>query len=184
MYKKILAWAVIIVGIVLFIIWKFRKVSNLDLCPVGSFSATGQQPCTPCPTGQTTMVTGSTECTTVSTECPIGSFSKTGQQPCTPCEFGFTTRMAGSAVCIKKTGPCGLDAYSTTGKEPCMPCQPGTYTERLSSNACKPAPTPAPQTPCPVGQYSSNGRGPSCKPCGPGLTTLAAGSMFCTTIGA
>jgi hypothetical protein len=174
-YKKktIIKW-VVIVGIIVFIFWNLRKVSNLDSCPA-------------CPVGTTAQNDGSCTCKTTSTPvstnlCPVGSFSSSGQEPCMECSTGFTTKQPGSTVCIKNNIPCGIDTYSSSGMIPCIRCETGTYTEYLGSTICIKSDIPK-TPPCPKGYVSVSGRDPLCTPCPDGQTTATIGSMFCSTIG-
>ena len=111
-----------------------------ELCAPGTFSATGEAPCTPAPAG--TFV--DTEGATGATPCPIGTFQgQEGQTSCelaapgtfvdvegataaSPCELGELQPAAGAVSCL--LAPIGT-YVDTLGAATATDCPPGTTTE-------------------------------------------------------
>lgn len=79
--------------------------ATTSLCPAGQLSATGQTPCTNCPTGLTSMM-GATSCAaTASAPCAVGFFSTSGFAPCSACPLRLTTPSTGAVSCSTPAVP-------------------------------------------------------------------------------
>jgi hypothetical protein len=114
-----------------------RMTAELDSpCEAGSYSANGQEPCSPCPQGYAQPSTGATACT----PCAPGTFASTmGQTICSSCGPGTFELDSGSAVCDACPGgqasPCndnGVCSDGPTGNGTCT-CNVG-YTGTACEN--------------------------------------------------
>jgi hypothetical protein len=137
-------------------------------CPAGSTNNTAIV----CVAGQYS-VASSGSCT----QCPAGTYGTgDGLSACTGvCSAGFACP-AGSTTPTATECPAGQ--YSTEGAASCIPCPSGSYgeTPRLSTAveacngtcapgyACGPGSTNGTASPCPAGQYSTEGAS-TCLPC-------------------
>lgn len=83
-------------------------------CPRGFYQEKEYQiNCTQCPSGQSTIATGSKSISDCQDMCTPGLFSNNGLAPCTPCPLGQYQNKQGSTICV--------------------PCPPSTFT--LSSGS-------------------------------------------------
>lgn len=152
----------------------------LVLCAPGTYSATGEPPCTPAPAGSFVSAYGSTS----ATPCPAGTFSGfAGAAACTPAPLGYYVSAAGSTsatACPAGTfsavtgavactaAPIGYYVDSPGSSSP-TPCPPGTFSSVPGAAACTPAPlgyyvsAPGSAAPaaCPAGTWSAGGA-PAC----------------------
>jgi hypothetical protein len=85
-------------------------------CAAGSYSANGQEPCSPCPPGTHQPSTGQTSCI----NCAAGTFaSASGQAECTDCGPGTFELQLGSQVCDPCPGgqatPCNDNGTCSDG---------------------------------------------------------------------
>ncbi len=105
-------------------------------CSAGTYSATGNTPCTPAPAGSYVPTAGATS----ATPCPAGTFSSaSGATECTPAPAGSYVGGAGSTAAT--------------------PCAPGTFSSTAGATACTLAPVDTyvaaggatTATPCPTG---------------------------------
>ena len=85
------------------------------LCSINTYSSTGKEPCTNCPSGYTSPI-GSTECTApVAADCTVGTWSSTGKVPCSSCQ---------------------RDTYSSNnGATSCTACPSGTFNPNTGSSS-------------------------------------------------
>ncbi|KAL5010014.1 hypothetical protein ScPMuIL_012319 [Solemya velum] len=97
---------------------------DIELCPAGQSSPSGNTPCNPCERGE------------YQDEC--------GQQDCKPCPVGMTSPPGSDdeSDCYKL---CPAGQSSPSGNMPCNPCGAGTYQDECGQQDCKP---------CPVGMTS------------------------------
>ena len=123
-------------------------------CTLGTYSGTGNQPCSPCPAGTFGAVTGLAT-SLCSGYCPIGQYSTSGAAACAPCPVGRYGDVVGltSALCA---GPCvaavavsgagsGCDSAGATAPTGSI-CRTGTYSSGSSGGSC---------VPCPAGRYGN-----------------------------
>ena len=81
--------------------------TSVIFCEPGTFSATGEQPCDPCPAGEFQPNVGGTECLA----CAPGTFAATtGSASCSPCPVETFQSTIGAVACV----PCACD-----NSEPC-----------------------------------------------------------------
>jgi len=111
-------------------------------CSAGTYSATGDAPCTEAPMGSFVATEGATEATL----CPVGTYSSvTGAESCAPAPAGSfvdTVGATGSLLC-----PAG--SYSATiGSASCTLAEPGFYVPTIGESS---------QTACPAGMVSEAG---------------------------
>ena len=108
--------------------------TSCDICPAGTYAASGATECTACSTGKISKA-GSSSCDTTckagtyanSTHtacetCPAGTISTEGADSCTQCEAGKYAA-AGAAEC----STCEANQYSAAGAASCSNCPKGTY---------------------------------------------------------
>lgn len=124
---------------------RFAGVAIVPLapsCTPGSYSATGNQPCTLAQAGFYVPTSGALS----QTACLPGSFqANTGSISCNPAQVG--NYVAGSAA-IAQT-QCAIGSYQpATGQSACTLAQAGFYVPVTGANA---------QTPCPLGTTSNVG---------------------------
>ena len=152
-------------------------------CQPGTYSSTGNQPCTPAPTGSFVAVVGATS----APPCLPGSFSaQLGSTTCTASSKGSYVASAGASSATL----CSPGFFSTsTAAIACDPapagsfaagpgatsatlCTAGTFSTAAGTPAC---------TPAPVGSYVSGSGAVNATPCPPGTTTTVAGATACTS---
>lgn len=151
-------------------------------CPTGSFSASGQTPCTPCAAGTFAAFTGSTACT----PCPVGNFqATTGQTTCVNCTPGSAQPAAGATTCVA----CAADEFQDNfGAANCLPCAMG-LSSGPGANVCVATPGASACGPgtyedgmlcptCPAGT-SGNGIDGHCTVCRAGTFVDMAGMSTC-----
>ena len=160
-----------------------------SLCREGTFSATGNAPCTPCPYGTFAHGLGQTSCTTCTpgmTGPPFSSYcprefwyreacTATEDQICVRCNAacGIGTYCSGpdASDCIPFDTVCHRGSYSATGAEPCTLCAPGSYTEYWAQTSCEP---------CAPGTYRPEAGYPDCRGCPSGTFAADPGHASCT----
>ena len=106
-------------------------------CPAGSYSSTGDVPCTPTPAGSYDAGTGNTS----ATPCVAGTYSAvtgaTSSATCAPADPGYFVALAGST----SETACPAGKYSTGGATACTPAPAGSYvgtTGAVSATLCAP----------------------------------------------
>ncbi|EIN13347.1 hypothetical protein PUNSTDRAFT_57408 [Punctularia strigosozonata HHB-11173 SS5] len=116
-------------------------------CQPGSYSQTGQEPCTSCTAGAYQDQAGSTFCmgadagyyvpsdaATAETICPAGSYSSdTGSTECTTCPAGSSCPSEG------ETAPqsCAPGQFQDqTGATSCNDCAAGSFSDRYGATSC------------------------------------------------
>jgi hypothetical protein len=106
--------------------------ASSSLCDPGTFSATGLQPCDPCPAGQSQANTGATTCI----PCAPGTHApSTGAGACTPCAAGTFQPSPGAIACT----PCAPGTFTSwPGAIGCPPCSPGTFQPSPGGASCSP----------------------------------------------
>jgi uncharacterized repeat protein (TIGR01451 family) len=147
-------------------------------CPAGSYSATGDTPCTLAPAGYYVSNTGAT----AATACTAGSYQPTaGQTSCllagtgyyvassgqtteTACAAGTYSNVAGSSSCTN--APAGY-YVSNTGATAATACTAGSYQPTAGQTSCLLAGT---------GYYVASSGQTTETACPAGDTTLAMGS--------
>jgi hypothetical protein len=159
----------------------FGIPSTATPCQAGTFSATGNTPCTPAPAGSYISTTGATE----ATPCLAGSFQpNSGSTSCiladpgdfvsgigaiaeTPCLAGTFAANAGSTSCttalagsfVAGTGatqatPCAAGSYQPNeGQTSCILADPGFFVSTTGTIL---------ETPCPAGTTSDGLGNTSC----------------------
>jgi hypothetical protein len=85
-------------------------------CAAGYYSATGQEPCSPCPPGSSQATTGATSCS----PCAAGTFASAfGQATCSDCGPGTYELSPGSSACDECPGgeatPCNENGVCSDG---------------------------------------------------------------------
>lgn len=93
------------------------------LCPPGTFSTTGEAPCTPAPVGTFVDVEGATE----ATPCPVGKFQdEEGQIECKDAQPGSFVDLTGAASATL----CPLGRFQpNSGATECLLAPIGTYVD-------------------------------------------------------
>ncbi len=146
-------------------------------CGPGSYSLTGNEPCTQATPGhyvQESAATGQTDCpagshdeetaSTSSSDClpdAPGSYSGAGAAAATLCDAGSYSAISGASSCT----PAGLGHYvASTGAEQQLPCPAGSFAEVTGSSLCLTTPpdtystgAAVKPTPCPTGTESHAG---------------------------
>jgi len=150
------------------------------LCEPGSFSATGEDPCTLCPAGTFAGSAGQTACS----PCEAGSFSGTGQSSCTQCPAGTFNDQLGQAMC----SPCEAGTLSGSGQSSCTQRPAGTFNDQLGQAMCSPCEAgtfsgsgQSSCTDCAAGTFSSNPGQAECMPCVAGTFASSVGQSACTS---
>jgi|HubBroStandDraft_5_1064220.scaffolds.fasta_scaffold03959_4 hypothetical protein len=117
-------------------------IYDLPTCPAGSYSSTGNQPCTQVPAGSYAAGTGNI----AATPCPAGSFSAAaGSASCTPAPAGSYASGTGNTAAT----PCPAGSFSAAaGSASCTPAPAGSYASGTGNTAA---------TPCPAGTTSAAG---------------------------
>ncbi|KAK3242317.1 hypothetical protein CYMTET_47989 [Cymbomonas tetramitiformis] len=112
---------------------------NCTICPMGTFSNGGSDPCTPCSPGQYSMFEGSYTCL----PCEAGEFmDEPGGIRCKLCDSGNYQEEFGQSECL----PCPPGYFSDfPGQAECSTCASGFYSEQAGTVNC---------TACP--QYTNN----------------------------
>lgn len=160
-----------------------------NACPQGSYSATGNLPCTTAPAGTYVGTTGATSATncpagtynpstgsTSPAACqtsPVGTYSPAGSPSSTNCAIGTynpVTGGASSAACL--LAPAGK-YVSTTGASSATSCLAGTYNPNTGSTSA------AACIATPAGSFSAAGAS-SATACAAGTFSASAGSASCT----
>lgn len=131
-------------------------VAPSPVCREGTFSATGNAPCTPCPYGTFADGLGQTACTTCTPgtttppflpNCPFEHWYRevctaTDDQICVRCDSacGSDGYCSGpdASDCIPSADACPRATYSATGAKPCTWCPAGSHTEYLAQTSCEP----------------------------------------------
>jgi hypothetical protein len=129
-------------------------------CSPGSYSATGETPCTPCPAGTNDPHSESTSVAACELDVP-GSWSSPGASRATPCEPGTFAASSGSSECA----PSPPGSYvESIGASSARPCPAGSYAPVASSLLCTETPAgtyasggAVEPTPCPAGSESAAG---------------------------
>ena len=98
-------------------------------CQPGTFSATGEEPCTPAPVGSYVDTVGATEATL----CQFGTYQdQQGQASCIPASPGSFVDFEGAAFATL----CPLGRYQpNSGSISCIIAQIGTYVDTLGADA-------------------------------------------------
>lgn len=175
----------------------FADSTFAQTCPIGTFSETGEEPCTECEAGTFTVTTGSTVCT----DCPPGRFqpirgestclscvpgtfaANEGSTTCTFCEAGTFAATAESTIC--NNCPGGAATNNLPGANACIDttadeCDPGKYKAGVCTDC--PAGTSAPGgqdfcVACSAGQFASEAGRSVCLSCSDGFATEGAIGM-------
>ena len=144
-----------------------RLFSTCDLCPLGTYSRSGDGNCTSCQVGRSDVDRDPvTECT----DCAVGqSMNETGAVDCTPCDTGEEAK-PGSIYCSQ----CAAGKYDhdNDAQSYCMKCAKAYYSIGEGNTAC---------TPCPGGRFSDDyalTNAKECLPCPPGQWSYPA-AMNC-----
>ncbi len=151
-------------------------------CAPGSYSATGNEPCTaapagsyvasagataptPCAPGTYSALTGSTSCNAA----PLGMYATgPGATSATPCAVGTYSAVAGATTCT----PAPAGSYvPTAGATSATLCAAGTYSASAGAASC---------TPAPAGSYGTGPGATSATPCAAGTYSASAGATSCT----
>jgi YVTN family beta-propeller protein len=130
-------------------------------CTAGSYSATGQTPCTAASPGYFVSGTGAT----TQTACSIGTFSSSsGASSCTPASPGSFVSITGATT----QTACAAGTFSAAaGSNSCTPAAPGSFVATAGSSAA---------IPCAPGSYQPASGQTSC--------TLASANFYVATAGA
>ena len=170
-----------------------------EYCELGTYSATGLKPCTPCPAGTFNDQAGQASCTAcapgtfqpnsgeiVCYECNIGTYAPgEGNLTCNQCEPGYYQPDYGQGYCL----PCDAGTYaSDPGQASCTACAPGTYASDQGQVSCIPAPTgtyvdqegQVVYKLCAPGTYASELGQTQCSLCPAGYFSNPAGQWTCT----
>ena len=104
-------------------------------CAPGSFSSTGNQPCTPAPPGSFVAVTGAIS----ATPCALGTFQpSSGQISCLNAPPGSFVAVTGATSAT----PCALGTYQpNAGQESCLPAPIGSYVSTTGATSATACPT-------------------------------------------
>ena len=152
-------------------------------CQPGTYSSTGNQPCTPAPTGSFVGGVGATTATpclpgffsaqlgsTTCTAASKGSYvASAGASSATLCSPGFFSASVAAIVC----DPASAGSFATgPGATSATLCPAGTFSAAAGSPAC---------TPAPAGSYVSGSGAVAATVCPPGTTTTVAGATACTS---
>lgn len=96
-----------------------------EICPPGTLSALGSDPCIPCRRNTFQPLPGQTRCV----PCPNGSFATGGARECTSCPQG--------EVLIGLTcGRCPAGQLYSRFDLTCEPCNPGTFKSMQGQGPC------------------------------------------------
>ena len=146
------------------------QIASDDLCPLGTHSATGRQPCGACIAGTYQDEFGQSYCKL----CIASQYQNIiGQSSCKACPAGSFCSTAGL---LAPTGNCLAGSYSSGGaaSASCTPCPKGSF--------C-PSPAMSAATACPEGSFCPSVSLRAATPCTPGMycagTGLAAVSGSC-----
>ena len=151
-------------------------------CQPGTYSTTGNLPCTPAPPGSYVSgsgAVGATPClpgsfsaqlgSTACTTAPKGSYvASAGASSAALCSPGFFSDSVGATTCT--AAPNG-SYVNSAGASLATPCAPGSYSAIQGSTACILAP---------IGSYVRGSGATNATPCPPGTTTTAIGATACT----
>jgi hypothetical protein len=151
-------------------------------CAPGTFSGTGNEPCTPAPAGSFVDAIGATAPTacslgrfqplTGSTSCnfaPAGSFvAVTGAVAATACVAGTFQPATGQSSCASATAGFFVGASGSTTQ---APCSPGTYQPLAGQSSCLQAP---------AGSFVSSVAATAPTACAVGRFQPLAGSTSCS----
>ena len=109
-------------------------------CAVGTFSTSGNTPCSPAPAGRFVSIVGATS----ATACAAGTYQNlTGQAACIPSSVGHFVSASGSVAQI----PCPAGSFQNqTGQTSCIAAAPGFFVDATGA---------ATQTACPEGKVSA-----------------------------
>lgn len=134
-------------------------------CGPGTFSATGNEPCTPAAPGSYVADAGATE----ATQCPAGTYSPVeGATSCTQAPAGSFVSDAGAS----SASACPAGTYSSVeGAVSCTPADPGSYVADTGATEA---------TQCPAGTYSPVAGATSCTPAPAGSYVPVAGASSAT----
>lgn len=150
-------------------------ISPPDLCPPGTWAATGQSVCTPCKIGTFSAAEGAgsnATCQSCSLLVESGSYCAAGsaQDVGVPCPAGSSCAGGASAPV-----PCIKGSYASSGYGHCVSCPTGTYGPNIASTSveldcascsfltpvgffCAPgSSSPTPAMPCPIGSSCDGG---------------------------
>jgi hypothetical protein len=138
---------------------------TLSPCAPGTYSQTGNQPCTPAPAGSYDSGTGNTS----SMLCPVGTFSSTaGATACTPAPAGSYDTGTGNTSSL--LCPAGTFS-STTGASACTPAPAGSFVDTAGSISA---------TLCAAGTFSSTTGAVACTQAAPGSYDSGTGNTSAT----
>jgi hypothetical protein len=164
-------------------------------CSSGSYSSTGNTPCSQCPAGSYCSSGGLTAPTGV---CRAGSYSSGGAASCTTCPAGSHCSTDGLSL---PDGACAAGTFSASGASSCTPCSEGQMQPLSGQSHCVPCPAgsfcssnglSAPDGVndyCPKGSFAQSGAISvlfscmilsCCSPCPPGQMQPLSGQSSCT----
>ena len=175
---------------------------NMEICPAGTFSASGQSSCTNCGSANQYSSEGSDSCLT----CPSGSYTNwetagtTTATECNYCPAGYACDGVNMEICPAGTFSasgqssctnCGsANQYSSEGSDSCLTCPSGSYTNwetagTTTATECNYCPAGyacdgVNMEICPAGTFSASGQS-SCTNCGSANQYSSEGSDSCLT---
>lgn len=147
-------------------------------CPVGAFSADGQDPCLPCASGTFQELTGQTSCdqatpgffvniigASAQTACSVGTFQ--GLSAATSCNQAPPGQFVGTSGQIAATA-CPTGRYQpNAGSSSCLAADPGSFVGNTGATA---------QSSCSIGTYQDQSASASCNLASPGFFVSVVGA--------
>lgn len=133
-------------------------------CAPGFYSATGQDPCSPCPEGSYTALAAQTACQ----PCELGSYQDVpAKTSCNGCNPGTYADSLASTSCQD----CATGTYtSDSGSSACQDCAVGKYADSEGSSIC---------TSCDAGSYAGSPGAQLCDPCPRGTYVESPAASVC-----
>jgi len=178
MKRSITAWTFALV-----LVAGFSAAQAADCVP-GFFSATGEDPCSPCPSGYFGTTSGATSCE----PCSAGTFGSTsGATSCTNCGFGEYNPSVAATSCEDCDPGTFADSLGSTA---CEDCSAGTFASGSGSTACNncglgqfSGSGASACSSCPAGTFSNTTAASSCPDCSAGTFSSSLGATACTDCG-
>nr|KAG5713679.1 hypothetical protein BaRGS_024727 [Batillaria attramentaria] len=145
-----------------------QTTGSCQPCPLGYYQdQRGQENCTQCPAGTTTLSTATKTSALCKAKCGRGFYSSTGLEPCVQCPRGHYQPDFGTTFCLPCDDGRSTEGPGCTNKTDCkVKCSPGMF----SATGVHPC------APCPMNYYSSEAGATYCTECHPSLVTVTVGS--------
>jgi len=161
-------------------------------CAAGSYSATGTEPCSPCPAGFFADAPGQTSCTPCGTcgaaEYQTSACSAVADTGCGACDGSCADcdgPSAGECTSCPSGAPpvagaclpdlCAEGSFGVDGREPCSPCPQGFFADAPGQSAC---------SPCAPGTFAAVPGQMTCDACAAGTFTAASAQTACESCAA